>query len=808
MDLGDLKVRVSADVSDVQKAVEQAARQGLQAAQQQAKTTEAALKGAANASTKLQESLSAISEYLADAGLNADEVAEAMAAIGGGATKAAEKATTAATAAKNIATPTKDAAKAADNLQKGFSLSGSTLLRAGAALAGVGLGINIVAGAARLVHDVIADVVQSQLDWERSLKTVSGLYGDLGSRVAAVATAQANQPGLLGTQQEFAQYALNASVLTRRYGLNPDQVNQLVTTGGRVAFATGMTDQAQREQLQAQILAAVNGENSLSRYGVYTDPESVARRLGFSGGQALNAFTPQEVKTANAAIVNQGLSAFADRANANQRAALDAVTAAQKAQDQAHANLQNTLESVGDRDPATGLPTINGIPIVPEGGGYGAAMAADNYHQQQQQLQQQGGAINGLAAIDQEHRVFQASQEYVRALADSKKVQEANQRALDELAKSADAAGAKLLSFVGSLEDSTSIAHAQLLAQAQGTVTNLSRSAVPTAGMGTQEIGAIARGTTFQAVLQNYFAQLAQGENTNPIQKYLEQQANTQGPGLENQRAAAQRALAQAPKLLPVENAIGGLQTTSAQLDLAQAKAEADLEQITLSQRERYVQLMRDTVELRIRDNEQQQQSVRASMDLVRAQQAALPAQYRTSDAQYQQNLAQALAKQRLARSLRGEDVSDLPSIDQLIKMNINGQLDEYENAPALVQAQHNVEREGRPAAEAAMAQSLTDAQVRIAELATNAENLRDIPLQTQYESDLLDVNRDQLTVQQELRDATQQLIQIMSNPPSGSSGGTVPGTTIDLANLIFGEAGGGDVPAPSTLPGARRGAF
>jgi hypothetical protein len=96
---------------------------------------------------------------------------------------------------------------------------------------------------------------------------------------------------------------------------------------------------------------------------------------------------------------------------------------------------------------------------------------------------------------------------------------------------------------------------------------------------------------------------------------------------------------------------------------------------------------------------------------LVSAEQGALGAQAVTSAGQYDQNMAQAVARQRMARLLQGQDVSDLPSLDQLIQQNYRGQLIEAENAPNLVRSQRGVEvtQQQATAQDLVRQQTLTD---------------------------------------------------------------------------------------------------
>lgn len=716
------------------------------------------------------------------------------------AAKEAEKAGAAVAAAvphhQAAAKAANDHAKAAGEVSKGWTASESSIVRFGAGVLGVGLGLSLVTTAAKLVHDTIVGTVNASLDWERSLKNLSGLYGEASAKAAALATAQSGLPGVLGDQQEFAQAAINASPLALRYGLPQRLVDQLTTTGGRLAFATGMRDASERAQLQAQLVAAVTTGAALPpQYGIYTDAESTARQLGLTGAASLGAFTPQETMQARTAnIISQGAQ-FADRANANQRALADAATAAEKAVEQARTALQATLENGGaaSRQPPLGTFGSEFAYIPPP--------AEDNYGRN---ADVQDAAARNLAAVQEaaDRNLADAQNAYAQALADSTKAQEYARMTTDQLTRSVDFAGAKLLSFFGSLEDPTSIAHGDILAQAQGAVSARSRSAIPVQGMGAAEIGALALGTTWQQAWQNFTASLAQDEQTNVIRRNLDAQAGTgypigaEGPGLDpRQRTAAQRAIDQAGALEPVNRGIGQANTRAAQADITAAETQANLERITLTQRERGLALMRETVDLRRLDVQQQQMGLAATQNVIRAQQAGLPAQYALSDAQYQTGRAAVLAQARLARTLQGKDVSGLPSIEDLVQMNVQGQFATAEAGPAAFEANRAAELAQRPATAAGLAQQLTSSQLTNAQLSVDLKNLGDLPEQTALELELVQNNRSQLSVQTELREYMKQLVYIMSN--GGSSGGP--------PSMVPADAGDRGSTASSQLAGARR---
>jgi hypothetical protein len=584
-----------------------------------------------------------------------------------------------------VATAAQPSARLAETMQRthessrGFAdtlgVSEGGLLRAGGALVGVGLGLNLAAGIASKIHEAVVGIATSSLDWERSLKNLSGLYGDVGQRAAALANAQANLPGVLGTQQEFASAAINASDLRLRYGLSQQATDQLTTTGGRVAFAAGMTSPQERAELQQQIAQAVRTGASLpSRYGIYTDDEAVARRLGFQGAQSLQAFTPQQLIEARTAIVNEGGTQFADRANANRRAFSDALTNAEKLREQAESNVQATLEgngapvtaiTTGRLAYATGSAYQRGVPI--RQGGYDN-MAA-----------QQGNIESSLQTLAKTQTA------YAQSLADSTKAQQDAELTFNTLAHSVEAAGASLLSFAGSLEDQTSIAHGDLLAQAQGAVTARAQGANPPRATTSAEISAVASGTAWQQVYQQFVAPLAQQQQSNAIEAYLQRQAATEGPGLEARRAAAQAAVAERPRREAAQQVIRMTDRAGDMAGRAGTEAQAQLDAIGLRSDERRLvvaeqmagyrreslQLEGQISSLALRQADLGDRMVVASREnlntvreVIRAQQAALPANFAVRDIDYQQQQLELRAQQSRVSVIRGggptEDLADL----------------------------------------------------------------------------------------------------------------------------------------------------
>lgn len=804
--IADLTAKFTADTSGLVQGA-QVAKQTLQGVADQAGVATRALEIMAQAASKAnpgQGSPAQILEFFQRGNVQPTAAAltqarSEMERVASAAAQAVAPTQAIARASKEHAEATANGARATQNVADGWKMSESSLVRFGAGLAGIGLGFSLVAGAAKLIHDTVVGIGEGVLDWERSLRSISGLYGEAGANVAAFAQAQSNLPNVLGTNQEFAQAAINASALTQRYGLPQRVTDQLTTTGGRVAFALNLNDRAERQALQAQLLQAVTSGAQIPQLGIYTDPEAVARRLGAPGAQTLQAYTPQEILTARAAITSGQGNAFAAQAEANQRGVLDATRATEKALERARSNVTNVLESGFGNNPIAAAAE-SGILA----GGFGLPQGVAGHPERGPQRDAGLGALQGNVE-DSLRGLVVAQTTYAETLADSERAQEESRQTFERLSQSVDAAGARLLGFFGSLEDQTSIGHGDILAQAQASVTARARSATPLFGIGPAEISALAAGDAWQAAWQNFVATQAQGPQANAIQRNLQQQADTsrfRTLGADRQDAritaatAAQRALDQAANTGPLFEAQRGAQTRAAQVDLAGADIQSRLDAISLTQRERQIQLLRDTIDLRRLDLTQQQAGLRLTEDVIRAQQAALPVQAATSAARYQQNIAGAISLQRMARLLQGRDVSDLPTVDQLINQNYRGQLAEAELAPSAVNAARGIEVAQQPATAAGLANALTGLQIRDAELANELKNLADLPQQTALELALVENNRSQLSVQTEMREYLKKIAFYMEQ------GGRVP----QLVPADRGDRMDAGAPrASGDLAGARR---
>lgn len=767
--IGDLVARFRADTSDIERGA-QVARQQLQGVAQDAQQTAKALEIMAAQFAKLHGGTAADALQMfqrTGAQPTAAALEQAARAMEG----------TASAAARAVA-PTQAAAKAASDMGQGFEVSGASLIRFAGGIAGVGLGISLVAGSARLIHDTVAGIVDSQLAWERSLVQVRALYGAVAPQAIATAQAQASLPGVLGTQQGFVQAAINARYLTTRYGISQSDVTQLTTTAGRVAGALGITNPAEQVALQQRFLDfAESGGTGLRNIGIEGTPYSVARQLGYASEASLQALTPGQLRQAQLLIENEGGNRLAATAR-DPTSLLSRQASIQQQLNQVRDQITRTLEG---QSPITAVASGR-LPYI-VGTGYERGVPAP--------LQARADALQTQ------------SDQIARELGDASKAAADATAELKKLGIEAGGTTARLLAFTGSLEDATSLARSDVAAQAQGAVAARARMAVPSFGITQGEIVATAQNTAYQNAYTNFVAEQAQQEQRNAIREELQRRIQT-GPAA--QRPAAARALAFAEQAEPIQQRLGETDRATALVNLATAETQARLEAITLTQRERGLQLMRDTVDLRRLDVQQQQAGLAATMDVVRAQQRALPGQYALADAQYTTTRAAVLAQAYVARRIQGKDVSDLPSINDLIQMNVSGQLAAAEAGPGALQGARAVELAQRTATSAGLAQQLTAGQLQSADLANDLKNLGDLPSQTALELDLVQHARDSLQVQKEIRDLNKDLANLLRGRPASATSGQALDELINrVAAAVLGGASG-NLPAMPELPGARRG--
>jgi hypothetical protein len=696
--VGDLVARFRSDTSDLERGG-QVARQELKATEQQAQQTARALEIMAQAASKAnpgQGSAGQILEVFQKA--NVQPTAAALA-------QAAKEMQNTAVAATRAVEPTRALAKAASDHAEGWKVSESQLVRFGTGLAGIGLGISLVGGAAALLHQTITAVVDSSTDWERSLLRVGAIYGDIAPRIVALSQAQAAMPGVTSSQAELLQANTAAGFLTTRYGVSPTLTGRLT---GQAAQIGGLflLPEDQRRGLQDAFLQYAQtgaGAGALeSTLGRPFDPLTLARSLGFSSEAGLQALTPAQLATARAQFEIGTAGDVGVRGSTEGRGLLDARRTLEQDLAKAQGALQNRLEGQQPDDQRLRALITSETPRN--------ALEAE---QQQQQLAELTAREESYQkAVDAAQAALQANSE---ALADNERQVKEATAALAKLGVEAGGATAKLLTFTGSLEDPRSIARGDIAAQAQASVAGRAVGPNPLIARTPAEMAVTARETAEQQAYQSYVADRARAnerDSGSAIRQYLQGQVQF-GPGAD--RPAAQRALDEIQRRYLANTVSGQAQQAGGFAQRAETEAQDQLTLINVGQDERRLAVAKQLADSRrevlqtegrlapllLQEANLQDRMVVAARDnldsrraLIQAQQAALGPQGTTQDLDYQERRVQALAEQRQARLLLGQDASGVPSFDELITQHVGNVLGRAASGVDVqaLDAQHNVD--------------------------------------------------------------------------------------------------------------------
>lgn len=611
-------------------------------------------------------------------------VSRALQEAGVSANVAAQQAKALTTETQSVLGPSQAAARASEDVSKGWSAADSNVVRFGTSLVGVGLGISVVAGAARLIHEAITAVVTSQLDWERSLVQVNALYGAIGPQVLATAQLQAAAPGLAGSAQDFTQAALNARFLSSRYGLPQSDITTLTSAAGRAAGTLNLEPGA----TQAAFLQAIESGGSGLRNitGTELDPLSVSRRLGGTSEAQLQALTPAQIYEVRTQAAAQDAARLAIAGNQDRPGLFQIQTEAQKRLTEAQTNLANALEG--------GSP-INTVAAAAEQQ-YVSDQSMDRFAYTRREIQaQQGVSTEPIVerppvdpaltkAVEDAQAAFEAS---AKAIGDNQKALDDSTAALAKLGVEAGTATFRLLGFTGSLEDRASIARLDVSAQAQSAVASRAVGPNPLIYQSPAEIAAQAAEKASQDALKAYVAPQAQQalQQNQAIRNDLSSRANAQGPGLEPERAAAQAALDDLDRRTAAETGRLNAQQAGAYAARAQAEAQSQLTAITLQQDERRLSVaeqlagyrseslqlegqlaplllqqatLQDRMTVAARDN------LTSRRELIAAEQQQLSVTQVTSQYDYEQERLKLRAQQSLGSILAGqgptEDIGNL----------------------------------------------------------------------------------------------------------------------------------------------------
>lgn len=768
--VSDLVARFRADLGDVQRGAQQA-RQEMAGVAQEAKATGEQLDALARKFQQSQGSTVAQWRQILDTQkLSAGQVDTMLGRAAQSAQQVVQPTQAAARAAGDLGTGLRRSAEAAaqiatgsDAMHRSFELSNSTLLRVASAAIGIPLGLNLAAGAAGRLHQELVAAVDAAVNVDRVTRGLGAAYGSSAGAAQTFAQGLGAQAGLAPTTVASALTA--ARPLSTQFGLSAGQVQQLTSRAADLAAQYGRPF----DETFGRVLEGVqSGGNQLEGFGVRLD--DVAMKTTAWNGALAGTFD----RMTQAQQVGERFQQFLTQTSTAQGQAAASASTLSGALDRLGTANQRLLESIGAgaQGPATGA------------------------------AQGLAGVLNAVAQLAQIHPATEGQPTAVQQL-QIVRSPTGGYTLAPTGATSAAAARAGAASILEGLQGlpgpSASAAPVTsigpMVPRAADLLSDLDRLAGPAqARLAAAQGGIVDIGLASSAQLADLAgrraestyvqAQIAQRQRGGGLEQQLgvaRGLATTEG---ERNRVAEQ--LSQLQQYRGVMQDIVGLEHDQAAAQRSAAEAQTGLESIALRQRERTLQMLNETVDLRRLDNAQQQTGIRLGMDVIRAQQAALPVGRVVAAAQYQQNLAQAISRQRMARLLQGQDVSDLPTVDQLIQQNVSGQLAAAEAEPEAVRRGYDITLAQQPATAAGLAQQLTSSQLQLAQLGVDLKNLGDLPKQTALELELVDNNRSQLSAQQEIRELIKKLVWLVENRTS-AAGSLAP-------------------PTPSDLPGSRRG--
>lgn len=722
--IADLVARVRTEGVDQVEQGAKRARQELAGVGQEARATGDQLDQLARKFAATQGgTASGWREILEKQALSAGQVAQQLGT-------ASTSANRLASAAQQIAAPTQAAAAAAGAIHQGFSMSEASIGRFALGVVGIGAGLSIATKLATELHGAISGIVQGQLTWERSLKETAGVFGPTARNAVAMAQALATAPGLVGSQQVFAQANLQSAYLSSRYGMSTEMRGQLLATAGRVAAARGLSsDQDAAAQQKAFLEAVESGGTSLRDLNIEVDPEIVARRLGFASGDALEALTPQQQRLARASIAIQGGNQYVQNARLEGRAALDAQTGGQRSLQQARDQLQNMLEQQrqGMFPPEAMTGGAEGAAL-----GFGLQMLFGD-DDTKRRIEEQQKAIRDLDA--QQAQLNKTADEWRVRLGNIDKAQLEATTSLQSLTGASLVATSRLLSARGSIEDPQSLKFGDLAARALAETAAHARGPNPIFGMSDSEIAVQATSAGWLQAYQGFDAQRSQGtlRQANTVRAYLQGQAaidsrltpeaGTVSPALDAQRALAEgeRRSSAMQTLLTAQRA-GGL----AQLQLAEAQANAD--EISLRQRGRELDVNERLIDARGRELSIARESLDVHREVIEAQQRAAGPGAALQELDYGDQRTSLLAQVRQVRLLEGQDVSDLPTTNDLINQHVRAVMDRPELALLALDTGQQVTRAQRIAEGLDLRGQLAQLPVQRGQLDLAAGQLADEP--------------------------------------------------------------------------------
>lgn len=227
----------------------------------------------------------------------------------------------------------------------GLGLSGPAgFIRAGAAILGVGLGINIAAGAARLLNRALVEAADSAIKLEQTGREIGVAYGAasqqfIGASGAAGpgAAAFAANPLTKGTQAEYQQTVASLAPLADQYQLTTAQVQQLTVASGELARLHGVELPQAMGVMQSVLRGNLEAGQALDLQ--LTTQFGIIKGVGLTWQQLVEAQGP----AAATATLLAAAQAEVDRQLANNAQHADSTVTAFDKLDKAWTGLRNQL---------------------------------------------------------------------------------------------------------------------------------------------------------------------------------------------------------------------------------------------------------------------------------------------------------------------------------------------------------------------------------------------------------------------------------------------------------------------------------
>lgn len=192
--------------------------------------------------------------------------------------QAVQPAQTVARAATEHAAAAATGARAAQDVADGWKLSESSIVRFGTALVGINLGISLVAGVARQIHEQFVAAVESAVELDRVTRGLTGAYGAAGAQnQAAFAQRLGSQAGVPTGTVETA--LTSAAPLANQFGLSTGQVQQVTSRAADLAAQYGQPFQ---KTFNDVLQGISSGGTQLQQYGVRLDDVYV-KTIAYNG---------------------------------------------------------------------------------------------------------------------------------------------------------------------------------------------------------------------------------------------------------------------------------------------------------------------------------------------------------------------------------------------------------------------------------------------------------------------------------------------------------------------------------------------